>query len=83
MEIRPKVMKFAEAMERKLIENEGKGGWEDCSVGYLVKRTKEELRELVLLSNAGLDDASFFLDEAADIANFLMMLCDVRGHLED
>ena len=83
MEIRPEVMKFAEAMERQLRENDYKGGWKDDPLDYLMIRTVGELGELI---NCHTDSDSAkdlrFLDEAADVANFLMMLCDVRGHLK-
>jgi len=78
MKVRREVQLFAEAMERKLRDNEYKGTWEGCTEDYLMTRIEEELKEL---TNCHLD-SSRTLDEAADVANFLMMLCDIRGHLK-
>lgn len=75
MNIRPEVMKFAEAMERKLQENDYKGGWQDMWPGDLLRRIDQEWAEV-----KGCNDEEL-LGEAADVANFLMMLCDVRGCL--
>lgn len=75
-EIRSAVYELAFAMEEKLRKNEHKGGWADCSWSYLQHRLDEELREL--------DHAIVFgtpletLLEAADVANFLMMIVDKK-----
>ena len=76
MKVRREVQLFAEAMERKLRENDYKGGWKDCPEDYLMTRITDELEELEAKDSS-------ILDEAADVANFLMMLCDVRGHLQE
>ena len=76
LNIRPEVMRFAEAMERKLRENHWKGGWQDMSPGDILLRVREELKELT-----DCDDDFKLLGEAADVANYLMMLCDVKGML--
>lgn len=78
LELRPEVRKFAEAMEQRLRENEDKGGWEKCGLDYLVNRAVEEVQELVDVVKNGVDP---LLDEAADVANFLMMICDTQGEL--
>jgi len=75
-EIRPAVYELAFAMELKLRKNEHKGGWADCPWSYLQHRLDEELGEL--------DHAIVFgtpletLLEAADVANFLMMIVDKK-----
>ena len=45
-EIRPSVQRFAEEMEAVLRDNDYKGGWDDCSIHYLVKKLREEVDEL-------------------------------------
>ncbi len=77
VELRPEVLKFAEAMELKLRENAHKSGWKCCDVGYLTMRIAQEMVEFADC----LDAEKACLEEAADVANFLMMLCDVRGEL--
>jgi hypothetical protein len=82
--IRPEVMKFAEAMERKLKLNEYKVGWKGMdgrawwtmSPEDLMTRVEEELEEV-----KSCESDSELLGEAADVSNFLMMLCDVKGLL--
>lgn len=72
MELRPEVKWFAENMERKLRDNEHKGGWKVMTARELWKRVDDELKELTECEDED------FEDEAADVANFLMMLCDIR-----
>lgn len=88
-EPRPVVMRFAEAMERELRENDHKGGWDDESWRQLLPRLKEESNELRDMLRGGpskwLTYANFaecILSEAADIANFAMMIADVVGALK-
>ena len=80
--IRPEVMRFAEAMENKLRANGSKGyyGWKDMTPLELLSRVEDELTELKKLKADAPD--SVMLGEAADVANFLMMLCDVCGLLK-
>ena len=47
IEIRPEVMKFAEAMERKLQENDHKSGWQHMSASGILGRIQDESSELV------------------------------------
>ena len=88
MTVRWQVRAFAEAMERKLAANDHKGGWEDCSIDYLIKRLRQETSELLkvagdrearTLTN---EEAEKVLNEAADVANFAMMIADVCDGLE-
>lgn len=80
LELRPQVRKFAEAMERQLRkpENEDKGGWKNCAPEYLAKRTHEEVDEFISAVVLGVE----VLEEGADVANFIMMMCDVKGFLK-
>ena len=85
MQLRPEVRIFAEAMERRLRANDHKGGWKHETVyAYLLPRLLEELGELaMLLSDAYLQTpkSERILQEAADVANFAMMIADVTGAL--
>lgn len=78
--IRPEVMAFARLMEAKLRANDHKGGWRYDSPGELFDRLREEVDELqdVLIGQA---DPAVVGDEAADVANFALMLADVKGSL--
>jgi hypothetical protein len=74
MGLRPSVLRFAQQMEKKLRAHDDKGGWDKCSVIWLEKRMKEELHELEGAMLAGAPDD--IDDEAADVANFLMMISE-------
>lgn len=79
----PYVLGFALLMEAKLEANRHKGdrdGWIRCSVGdFLLPRLREEFGELcdALPEGAPAEIAA----EAADVANFAMMIADVCGGL--
>lgn len=79
IELRPEVRIFAEAMEQKLRENEHKGGWKTCNPNFLYARFRLELEEFGRAFNT-LERVGV-LDEAADVANYLMMICDNLGLL--
>lgn len=96
MALRPEVSEFAQAMEWKLRQNDHKGGWRRCTRGYLLRRLATETRELRaalrrqerrLKLAQPLDPgeaaalAAEVLREAADVANFCMMLADDAGGL--
>jgi hypothetical protein len=65
---------FAEQMEAALRRNDHKGGWSGADMGYLRDRLREECVELEM----ALDAAPFekATREAADVANFAMMIAD-------
>jgi len=81
-ECRPEVQKFACLMEIKLRQNDDKGGWKDKSTNTLVLRVYDEvqeLREAISDSSAALSLEEVIANvefEAADVANFVMMLAD-------
>ena len=93
--LRPEVRVFARAMEQKLRENEHKGGWQDETADWLLERLEEEVKELKAAAVRPLS-ASDLLDwnkrhaeyqtkvlrEAADVANFAMMVCDQLGAID-
>ncbi|MGG4288345.1 hypothetical protein ABEW81_11165 [Priestia megaterium] len=72
--MRRQVKWFADQMEEKLRENDHKGGWEDCDYGYLIPRLGEEVNELVQAIVSG--QTVSIVKEAADVANFAMMIAD-------
>jgi len=45
--------RFAEAMSEELANNRDKGGWDACTYSYLLRRAKQELRELERAIDAG------------------------------
>lgn len=73
--------RFRTYMSMKLTQNLSKGGpegWRYEKVSYLVERLEEEVKELktLLLDNP---TAYEVIHEAADVANFAMMIADNIG----
>jgi hypothetical protein len=77
--IRPEVMAFAVLMETKLYMNDHKGGWRNDTPEALLERLYEEVDEL---KEALLVKSVRIANEAADVANFAMMIADVGGFLK-
>lgn len=79
---RQEVQLFAEAMEDKLLANEYRGGWDDCSIDFLTLRMREEQAELFNALRLyhmfpSEDTKRRVTEECADIANFAMMISDL------
>ena len=72
--MRNEVIEHASRMEERLKENDHKGGWLTCSFEYLVRRLREEVDELDTALNW--DSSDDPIAEAADVANFAMMIAD-------
>ncbi len=74
-QVRPAVLRFAELMEEKLSEHDGeRAHWSGCNLGQLFRRLlleAEELREAI-----DENEPLHMMMEAADIANFAMMIAD-------
>lgn len=73
--VRAEVRQFSEGMERKLRLNEHKGGsaaWRQMGYWELFDRLQDEAWELYRAIQGGED----ITDEAADVANFAMMISD-------
>ncbi len=87
MKWRREVIAFADAMERKLRANDWKPGWKDDSPSILMDRMYEEMAEFKdVLDNflrVGKNYKKNLLNEAADVANMLMMVVDVCGALAE
>jgi NTP pyrophosphatase (non-canonical NTP hydrolase) len=98
IKLRPVVVSFAEQMEKKLRENDHKGGWDDEPVGWLLRRLGQEVTELrrAMKRLAATRHATYdqrgsaklaahrkeVVRESADVANFAMMIADVLGALK-
>ena len=84
--LRPEVAAFAMLMEEKLLLNDHRPGWKNDDVHALIARLYEEARELVQAIGEGVDPAVVHAEigrEAADVANFAMMIADVCGALDE
>ncbi len=83
MKLRPVVQRFAEEMERRLRKNDHKGGWDDCGWDYLRTRLLDELEELNAAWHRPQTERAVaqITHEAADLANFAMMVADNFGNL--
>ena len=75
---RREVEEFANYMEDVLRDNDDKGGWQSMSILDIIDRMEEELHEVrtVYLKSKSTDWRAL-KHEAADVANFCMMLADV------
>lgn len=83
---RPEVEAFADLMEAQLRANDHKPGWKGEPVWPLIERLHEEATELHeevdVGDNVGSSEwISRVGAEAADVANFAMMIADVCGAL--
>jgi NTP pyrophosphatase (non-canonical NTP hydrolase) len=63
-------------MRTKFYNNMGKGGWDKDSVDVLRERVSEEIDEMDDAIMYGLPKSQV-QEEAADVANYLMMVSDV------
>ncbi len=75
--MRQEVASFAGLMERKLQENDHKGGWSGDTAQALMQRLREEVEELGLELSKVTVNGSVAAFEAVDVANFAMMIVDV------
>ena len=87
--------KFIEAMEKKLNHGRSKGlvGWDrkwknTCfpviprgPYGFLMTRLHQEVSELTIAVHE--KDKKKILKEAADVANFAMMIADIHGSMDE
>ncbi len=77
VKLRPEVVAFARAMERKLRKHDsarGKRGWRNASIYWVMLRLMEETGELArVVRRRG---SQTVLDEAADVGNLAMMVAD-------
>ena len=71
---------FAGQMELKLRDNDHKGGWGKCEHNWLLDRLKQEVEELEKTLDQ-VDNQENVIKEAADVANFALMIADLAGRL--
>ncbi len=81
MPLRDEVIAFACAMEQELQENEHKGSWKNDNIFSLLERLREETDELELALKLG-ESPVVITQEAADVANFAMMIADRIGGIK-
>lgn len=77
---------FSRVMTRKLDENAHKGGrarWRGLNPEMLLRLLKVEVMELEAEINAGVRDPQKIAREAADVANFALMIADACGGLAE
>ncbi len=79
--LRPVLWAFALRMEAALRRNEHKGGWQSDRPEVLFRRLLEEVEELSEPLRQGIKGNDCVAEEAADVANFAMMLADNSGRL--
>ena len=95
LRLRREVAAFAQLMERKLRENDYKGGWRNEDTEALLTRLQQEAYELQVATETsgawcsyppaavlGKKGRNTIGREAADVANFAMMIADVCGALK-
>jgi len=84
VEVRSSVRWFSEEMEKKLRRYDYRGGWEECSPDWILARMYDEILELIEAKNK--KDWANVIEEAADVANFAMMMASIaqelRGEVE-
>jgi NTP pyrophosphatase (non-canonical NTP hydrolase) len=69
------VLWFAQCMERELRDNDHKTGWSDMTHAQLLARLRQETAELTR-AIAAVKSPETIVSEAADVANFAMMIAD-------
>lgn len=78
---RPEVRAFADLMEAQLKANDHKPGWKGDDPNALWSRLSDEALELTEEVGDSARDPILVGKEAADVANFAMMIADVCGAL--
>ena len=82
LQLRPEVRRFAEEIERKLRENDHKGGWSNEFPQWLLARAQEELNELddavdaIRANGISEERTAHVRAEAVDVVNFVMMVTE-------
>jgi NTP pyrophosphatase (non-canonical NTP hydrolase) len=75
--LRSSVKTFAEEMEFQLQRHDDRTGWDECDPYWLLTRLKEETVELEVAMKNPDGRVTNVAHEAADVANFAMMISDV------
>lgn len=69
---------FSRLMEAKLQQNDHRGGWRQCEDSYLMGRLQSCVLDLAVAIRKA--NGTLILLQAADVANFAMMVADNRRH---
>ena len=77
--LRPEVAAFAAIMEAELRKHDDRPGWKNEDVQWLFSRLKDESTELIKAIHT--KGPISIGREAADVANFCLMIADVCGGL--
>lgn len=80
MTLRPAVAWFAQRLEAKLRANEHKGDWHDIPyirLLWMLRREVSELQDALVMGPDGGVDTENVINEAADVANFAMMIATI------
>lgn len=69
------ILEFALVMQKKLDKNVHKTHYSTCNYEYLLRRAREEIKELkeAIKENKSINAV---INECADVANFMMMIAD-------
>ena len=77
IELRAEVRWFAQQMELQLRANDWKGGWHNDGPAPLYGMLRQEMQELAYaIFPRCEEEAERIVKEAADVANFAMMIAD-------
>lgn len=76
-EYEPEIKQLVDAMRYKLRKNAHKGRWEDLDVPGALKRLREEVDELEEALSR--DSQIEIILEAADVANFALMIVNIAA----
>jgi len=79
MDVRQEIARFAGIMEKKMRAHDDDRGydWKGEDWSYLIERMREEITELEEALSSS--DHQSISEEAADVANFAMMISDIYG----
>lgn len=80
LEFRPALLAFCQVMEQRLAAKENKGTWQ-ASPLELLQHLRQNVADLekAVKGEPGREAALAVTQEAADVANYAMMLCDRFG----
>jgi len=86
--LRPELRWFVKRMEEELKKNEDKGGWSDEDYLFLLRRAKDNLREITISHIFTSDPKNikelYVIKCCVDCANFCMMIADnLRNLIEE
>lgn len=73
--VRPDLQRFFDAMVYKLRRNAHKGNWEDLELGRAFELMHGEIKELATAIDEG--NSAEIVFEAADVANFALMIANI------